>query len=57
MTAQDTSGTPTQTKHNIILARLGNLLYLQSWTVHNKSIFLAYFYQKQKIFFLNTYGK
>ena len=29
MTAQDTRGTPTLTKHNITLARLGNLLYLQ----------------------------
>ena len=31
LTAQDTRGTPTQTKHNRTLARLGNLLYLQSW--------------------------
>ena len=31
LTAQDTCGTPTLTKNNRILARLGNLLYLQSW--------------------------
>ena len=29
LTAQDTPGTPTLTKHNRALARLGNLLYLQ----------------------------
>ena len=29
LTAQDTRGTPTITKHNRTLARLGNLLYIQ----------------------------
>ena len=29
LTAQDTCGTPTLTKHNITLTRLGNLLFLQ----------------------------
>ena len=40
LTAQDTCGTPTQTKHKKTLARLGNLQYLQPrYTIKVNSVF------------------